>query len=131
MVTLTAATLDDELPLRNLMQLYIHDWSELRPLEVGEDGRFEEYRLEPYLAGDGGHAFLIRVGQRLGGFVLVGTRSRLTGAADIFDMAEFFILRRHRRSGVGRAAAVATFNRFRGPWEIRQRDENPAATTFW
>jgi predicted acetyltransferase len=131
MVSLTPATRDDEVRLRNLMQLYVHDWSELRPLEVGDDGRFQEYPLAAYLGGEGGHAFLIHVDQRLAGFVLVGARSRLTGTAGVFDMAEFFVLRRYRRSGVGRAAAVATFDRFAGSWEIRQRDENPAATVFW
>jgi predicted acetyltransferase len=131
MVSLTRATKNDEIALQNLMQLYIHDWSELRPLEVGDDGRFREYPLAPYLAGETGHAFLIQVAEQLGGFVLVGTGSRLTGAADVFDMAEFFVLRRHRRSGVGRAAASATFDSFSGPWEVRQRDENPTATAFW
>lgn len=131
MVSLTPATKDDESTLRNLMQLYVHDWSELRPLEVGDDGRFQEYPLGPFLDGEAGHTFLIHVAERLAGFVLVGTRSRLTGAAGVFDMAELFVLRRYRRSGVGRAAAVATFDRFTGPWEIRQRDENSAATAFW
>jgi predicted acetyltransferase len=41
------------------------------------------------------------------------------------------VLRRHRRRGVGREAAALLFDRFRGPWEIRQRAENPLATLFW
>ena len=32
---------------------------------------------------------------------------------------------------MGLAAAFAAFDLFKGPWEIRQREENPAATTFW
>jgi predicted acetyltransferase len=36
-----------------------------------------------------------------------------------------------RRTGVGAAAACAAFDCLRGPWEVRQRDENPAATAFW
>ena len=51
--------------------------------------------------------------------------------AGAFDMAEFFVMRRYRRKGVGAAAATAAFDRFKGPWEIRQRRENVAATAFW
>jgi predicted acetyltransferase len=46
-------------------------------------------------------------------------------------MAEFFVMRRYRRKGVGLAAASAIFDRFKGPWEVRQRDENVEATAFW
>jgi predicted acetyltransferase len=35
------------------------------------------------------------------------------------------------RSNEGRAAAFAAFDRFEGPWEVRQRTENPEATAFW
>jgi len=131
MVTLTRATRADELTLRNLMQLYVHDWSEMVALEIGDDGRFADYPLEPYFATEGHHPCLIHVDQRLAGFLLVAARSRLTSTAGVFDMAEFFILRRHRGKGVGRAAAHAAFERFQGPWQIRQRDENPSATAFW
>ena len=46
-------------------------------------------------------------------------------------MTEFFVLRRFRRRGVGRAAAFPAFDRFAGPWEVRQREDNPNATAFW
>lgn len=131
LVSLTPVTRDDQVTLQNLMQLYVHDWSELVALEVGPDGRFQDYPLEAYFSAEGHHACLIHVDQRLAGFLLVVAQSRLTGTAGVFDMAEFFILRRHRRSGVGRAAARAAFDRFGGQWEIRQRDENPGATAFW
>jgi predicted acetyltransferase len=49
----------------------------------------------------------------------------------VFDMTEFFVLRRFRRHGVGLAAAFAAFDLFKGAWEVRQREENVAATTFW
>jgi len=117
--------------LDNLMQLYIYDWSELRPLDVAGDGRFPDDPLDAYWEDDWRHALLLRVDGRLAGFALVAARSHLTGAAGVFDMAEFFVMRRYRRQGVGLAAASAAFDRFAGPWEIRQRDENVAATAFW
>jgi predicted acetyltransferase len=65
------------------------------------------------------------------GFALVQRGSRLTGAPDVWDMAEFFVVRRHRKRGVGAEAALRVFAAHRGRWEVRQRRENPAATAFW
>ena len=131
MVSLVPVTQASRVALDNLMQLYVHDWSELLPLDVGSDGRFGAPSLEAYFREDDHHAFLIEVDGHLAGFVLVVARSRITGTAGVHDMAEFFVLRRYRRQGVGLAAAATAFARFAGRWEVRQRDENVAATTFW
>ena len=48
-----------------------------------------------------------------------------------FDMAEFFVMRKYRRHGVGRQAALEIFRRFPGPWQVRQQRFNPEATAFW
>jgi predicted acetyltransferase len=130
-ISLQPASSHERLVLDNLVQLYCHDWSELVPLDVGVDGRFSALALEPYWSDDWRRPCLIRVGEKLAGFALIEERSRLTGARGVFDMAEFFVLRRYRRQGVGHAAAVAAFEQFKGPWEIRQRDENLAAVAFW
>lgn len=131
MITLHRAEPTDRAVLDNLMQLYAYDWSELRPLDVGDDGRFIAYPLDPFLVEPGGHAFLLRAESRLVGFALVHEQSRLTGARGVYDMAEFFIVRRHRKKGLGQQAATQLFDRFRGPWEVRQRAANVAATAFW
>ena len=130
-ISLSTAAKAERVTLENLMQLYIYDWSELRPLDVGGDGRFEADALDSRFEDDWHHPLLLRVDGRLAGFALVSRRSRLTGAAGVFDMAEFFVMRRYRRKGVGLAAAAAAFDRFKGPWEIRQQDENVVATAFW
>jgi predicted acetyltransferase len=131
MISLDQAAREERGALENLMQLYVYDWSELGGLDVGEDGRFADYPLDGYWRDDWRHPFLIRVDGRLAGFVLVAARSRLTSDAGVHDMAEFFVMRGYRRKGVGFAAACAAFDRFPGRWEIRQRDENAAATAFW
>lgn len=130
-ISLRPASSDERGVLDNLVQLYCHDWSELVPIEVGVDGRFGALALEPYWSDDWHRPCLIRVAETLAGFALIEERSRLTGAHGVFDMAEFFVMRRYRRQGVGLAAAFAAFDRFKGPWEVRQREENIAAIAFW
>jgi len=117
--------------LQNLAQLYCYDFSEVLEMHVGESGRFSDFDLAPYWLDDSQHPFLLRVEDKLAGFALVAERSKVTGKSGVFDMTEFFVLRRFRRRGVGRAAAFAAFDRFTGVWEVRQREENPDATAFW
>ncbi|HKO53529.1 MAG TPA: GNAT family N-acetyltransferase [Polyangiaceae bacterium] len=117
--------------LENLAQFYCYDFSELLELHVDEGGRFGDVDLAPYWLDEWRHPFLLRVDGQLAGFALIGERSKITGKSGVFDVTEFFVLRRFRRHGVGRAAAFAAFDRFKGAWEVRQREENPSATAFW
>jgi GNAT superfamily N-acetyltransferase len=63
--------------------------------------------------------------------VLVARGSRLRDAPEVWDVAEFFVLRRHRTRGVGRAAAEAVWRRFPGEWEVRVMEGNEPALAFW
>jgi predicted acetyltransferase len=125
------ASSDEQSLLENLAQFYSYDFSETLEMHVGEDGRFGGVELAPYWVDGWRHPFLIRVDGKVAGFALISERSTITGKSGIFDMTEFFVLRRFRLQGVGRAAAFAAFERFRGPWELRQREENISATAFW
>lgn len=118
--------------LANLLELYSHDLSALFDLEVGPDGRFGYARLPLYCAGaDGRPAFLIRHGAQLAGFALVRAESPLADLPVDFDVAEFFVLRAHRRHGVGRAAAFALWDGGAGRWMVRVADANVAGVEFW
>ncbi len=117
--------------LANLFELYAHDFSDFVELEIGPDGRFGSETLSPYWKEAGRHPFLIRVSGHLAGFALVTEGSRISGAADVRDMAEFFIVRGRRRLGVGLKAALAIWKMFPGKWEIRVMDRNRGAKEFW
>jgi predicted acetyltransferase len=116
--------------LGRLFQLYCYDFSETLGLDVGEDGLFVSGRPEGYWTAARYHPFLIRAGGRLAGFAIVDTQSRLTGEP-LWDMNEFFVLRRHRLGGVGARAAAALFDAFPGRWEVREVARNTGAQAFW
>ncbi len=130
-VQVTAAGADERARLGALFELYTYDFSELLGLDVGDDGRFGARSLDVYWSAPRRHPFLIRVDGRLAGFALVHGQSHLTGDEAVTDMAEFFVLRKYRRRGVGERAARFLFDRFRGRWEVREKRENQAATAFW
>ena len=131
-VALIAAVPSDEPMLSRLKQLYVYDFSEIMPVDVGEDGVFvggtsiSSCWVEPWR-----HAFTIRVDAKIAGFCIVDRRSRLSGNTGVSDVAEFFVMRRFRRHGVGLRAAHLAFDQFPGAWEVRERVHNVAATLFW
>jgi predicted acetyltransferase len=133
-ILLDAATEADAALLSNLLELYIHDLSAAFPdIELGADGRFGYRRLPLYWSEpEQRFAFLIRCEGRVVGFVLA-TRgcSPLTADPELLDIAEFFVLRRYRRSGVGRRAAFLLWNRLPGTWTVRVSERNPSALSFW
>jgi len=132
-VTLEAATAADLPLLSNLLELYIHDLSAAFPhVELGPDGRFGYPQLERYGAEpDRRFSFLIRCGGRLAGFALVTRGSPATEDPEVFDVAEFFVIRSYRRSGVGRRAAILLWNRLPGRWTVRVSEGNAGAIPFW
>ena len=122
---------EQEHVLQRLMSLYVYDFSDFMGLDVEEDVSFKLPDLSAYWRDSWRHPFLLSVEGKLAGFALVHQRSRLSGADGTYDMAEFFVLRRYRRQGVGEQAARELFARFRGPWEIRERAANIQAIAFW
>jgi predicted acetyltransferase len=131
-VALELATADSAPVLSNLLELYIHDLSEIFAVEVGADGRFGYERLAGYWADpDNRLAFLIRYRARLAGFVLVTRGSPATEDPAVFDVAEFFILRYCRRSGIGGRAASQLWSQLPGQWIVRVSEANHAGVGFW
>ncbi|MFO0618647.1 MAG: hypothetical protein U0414_39005 [Polyangiaceae bacterium] len=129
-VELVAARAEDEPVVSRLMQLYVHDLSDRVGMDIGEDGLFPFAPEQRYWSEARYQPFLLRVGGRLSGFVVVDGVSRLSGEP-VNDMSQFFVLKRYRRKGVGRAAAITTFDRFPGTWEVREAPENAPAIAFW
>ena len=133
-IQLVPARRDQLGTLNNLMQLYLHDFSEFyeeEEMRVSESGLFElEYSLERYFDKPNFWAYLGRVDGNLCGFVLVSNRVRHREEAGRY-IDEFFVLRAYRRQGIGCSLALQTFNTYRGYWEVAQISANRAASAFW
>jgi predicted acetyltransferase len=131
-VSLQRATPETAPLLQNLLELYIHDLSEIFAVELGPDGRFGYERLPLYWAQPAErHAFLIRCGDRIAGFALATRGSPGSDDPEDLDVAEFFVLRAHRRSGVGRRAAIALWDSLPGRWVVRVAEANLGGLRFW
>ena len=131
-VHLALAAPDDAALLSNLLELYSHDLSDTFGLELGHEGRFGYQNLPLYWSEpERRFPFLIRSGIRVVGFAFATRGLPASLDMEAFDVAEFFVLRRYRRSGVGRRAAFLLWNRFASGWIVRVPEANAIAHRFW
>lgn len=134
-IEITPAGPEEKPVIANMMQLYTHDFSEYwagtPEGELGDDGRFPDYPyLDTYWHEPARVPLLLRMDGHLIGFALLNDYAH-SGMAVDRNMAEFFILRKHRRGGLGTAAAHAVFSRYPGTWEAAVARRNLAALAFW
>jgi predicted acetyltransferase len=130
-VEVISASAEQEPIVANLLKLYVHDFSEFRSLRLGADGRFGYPHLPLYWKEPGRFPFLIKVDGHLAGFVFVRRGSQISGEENVWDMAEFFVIRGDRRLGIGTKAAHQVWRKFPGKWEVRVLDRNQRAKKFW
>lgn len=117
--------------LANLLELYAHDFSEFVDVKLGPDGRFGYKHLPLYWKEPDRYPFLIKANGHLAGLVFVRRGSEISHDTDVWDMAEFFIVRGLRRLGLGMRAAHDIWKKFPGRWEVRVIDRNETAKDFW
>ena len=125
-IEIQQATFEDKSILRNLLELYEYDSTEIEPHDVDAHGLYGYRWLDHYWTEAGRYPFLVKVDGKLAGFVLVRTLED-----DTYSMAEFFLLRKYRRQGVGQFVARRIFDMFPGQWDVAQVENNHAAQAFW
>jgi predicted acetyltransferase len=124
----TPSRSDREL-IRRMMELYLHDFSEYTGSDLDEHGLFVYGDLDYFWFEPTHAAFLITVAEKLAGFVLVDNEVFVEGNER--SITEFFVLRKYRRQGVGKHAAIEVFNKLPARWEVRVIAENIPAQAFW
>nr|WP_054403183.1 GNAT family N-acetyltransferase [Paenibacillus solani] len=131
MITIETAPYQQKSTLRNLMELYQYDFSEFEPDDVNENGLYEYMFLDHYWTEDGRYPFFIRVNTNLAGFALVRELGTTDNDETIYSIAEFFVMKRYRKNGIGQYIAVELFNRFQGIWKVAVLESNKPAQEFW
>jgi len=120
--------------LRHVYAFYLHDLSQFAPDEyrLSSRGRWEPDHLPYWLTQPFCHPLVLKSGDAPVGFAFVGQEPfPFMSPAVQFGLAEFFVLRAHRRSGYGRAAALAVFERLIGSFELTVLPSNAPALAFW
>jgi predicted acetyltransferase len=115
--------------LRNLFEHYLHDMSEWLGFDIGADGSYS-YDTSRFWA-NGFDVHLVRVGDTLSGFALVSPADQWLGDIGAHQIAEFFVLRKYRRTGISHQIAERLWNQYPGEWLVRVLEVNVPAVPFW
>ena len=115
--------------LRRMLELYLYDFSEFSGEALNNSGEYGYNYLDSYWTEENRHPFLVRSDGELAGFVFVAPYA-VTEDVDQ-TIAEFFILRKFRKQGIGRHVAKQIFQMYSGTWEVRTFRSNAPAIKFW
>ena len=115
--------------LRALLEFYFHDMAEWFRFDQHAHGGYVE-STEEYWS-EGHDVYLLQLEGLPIGFSIVGSADNWMPGANARDMTEFFVVRRHRRDGVGSAFATHVWSLHPGAWLVRVFQANEPALPFW
>ncbi|MDO6704987.1 GNAT family N-acetyltransferase [Photobacterium sp. 1_MG-2023] len=116
--------------LENLFSFYMYELSAFIPLKLNAHGHYvaNPKHLDPYWQVPDHTPYWIVCDGELAGFALV---RKYPDHPAVYDMDQFFILRKFHGKGIGMRAFQALISRHPGQWQIRVLQENHAALSFW
>lgn len=117
--------------LQRLLELYQYDLSVVTDDDVGQFGLYGYSYLDCYWVEEKRYPYLFLFREAFAGFARANRVNWLPENDGAHSIAEFFVLKKYRRQGVGTVAAQYVTNRFPGKWEIRILRENQSAIQFW
>lgn len=130
-VQIRKALLEERLPLFRMLELYQHDLSDIWDQDLDTHGEYG-YELDAYWRDPAWHPFVAVVNGRYAGFALVNPALKVGQPdASAHWMAQFFVLKKYRRLGLGAQLAKRVFAALPGCWEVGQMTDNLAAQRFW
>ncbi|WP_201000925.1 GNAT family N-acetyltransferase [Paenibacillus glycanilyticus] len=130
MVQLIPVKEDNKEVLRHLYQLYHYDFSAYTEEDVNSSGLYE-FNIEHYWRDSRWNPYLIYDENRIVGFLVVLFENYDVDPDPTHVIYDFMILRKYRRKGYGREAAVTAFNLHRANWKVVQMSSNEPAIQFW
>jgi len=125
------ATIEQKPLLANLLELYAYDFTEFCDFDIGDDGFYGYEHLPLYWTESTRFPYLIYVDKKIAGFILVQQGSPISDDTAVWDISEFFIMKKYKRHGVGTAAALNIWEQFKGSWQVRVLVGNTIACSFW
>jgi predicted acetyltransferase len=126
-----AVSIEQKPVLKKLLELYAYDFTEFTSKDVDCNGLYGYKYLDHYWSEEGRYPFMIYSDENIAGFVLIRRYFDNDLRDYIYSMAEFFIMKKYRKQGIGKFIAFQIFNMFPGLWEVAVLEANKPAHIFW
>lgn len=130
-IEIIPAKIEQKPIIANLLELYAYDFTEFFDFDIGDNGFYGYEWLHLYWTEPNRFPYFIYVDEKLAGLVLVQKGSPISDDKEIYDIAEFFIMRKYKRKKIGTNVAIKVWEMFKGNWQVRVLFENKIACSFW
>ena len=130
-IELKTVLLEEKEILKNLLEKYDYEFSQYDNRDVNNLGLYGYKYLDYYWTEKNRWAYFICVDGKLAGFVMVIDLPEVYDRETDFQMAEFFVMYKYRRLGVGRKAVFEVLDKHRGRWQLKRHPKNITSVLFW
>ncbi len=117
--------------LRNLLEKYDYEFSQWTKEDVNELGLFGYDYFDCYWTKTNRFAYFIYVEGKIAGFVMVNDYPEDESRETDFTIAEFCILYKYRKQGIGKQVAFQIFDLHKGKWQLKCHPHNIPSVCFW
>jgi predicted acetyltransferase len=129
-ISIIPVSYGDKEVLRNLLELYNYEFSQYDDTDVNNYGIYGYRYLDHYWTDDNRFAYFIKVDNKLAGFAMLRGYSN-EEKQNNYSIAEFFVMYKYRKMGVGIYVMEYFFNKYKGEWKIGYTPRNKTAKIFW
>jgi len=130
-IEIVKATVDQQTIFANLLELMAYEHTEQWKFDIGDNGFYGYEELPLFWTDPNRYPYLIYVNDKISGLVIVQKGSPISDDKDIWDIAEFFIMKKYKKQGIGTKVAHKIWAQFKGCWQVRVLVENEIASAFW
>lgn len=131
MVEIIKVKLEEKDVLYNLIEKYLYEFSQWDKMDVNENGVYGYEYLDCYFTERNRFPYFIKVDNQLAGFVMVNDYQEIPDVETDFCIAEFFVMYKYRRNGVGRESLFKVLELHHGKWQLKRHPHNMASVYFW
>jgi len=130
-VALRQVPIEEREILANLLEKYGYEFSQYTGQDVNSLGLYGYKYLDCYWLEENRWAYFIMADGKLAGFVLINEYAEAAERETDFSVAEFFVMHKYRRGGVGRQAFFLAADLHRGRWQLKRHPKNLGSVYFW
>ena len=130
-IFLRQVQIEDREILANLLEKYDYEFSQYDGRDVNKLGLYGYKYLDYYWVEENRWAYFIEVDGKLAGFVMINNYSEAEDIETDYSVAEFFVMYKYRRKGIGKQAFFMAADLHRGKWQLRRHPKNIGSVYFW
>ena len=130
-IVLRRVELDEREVLANLLEKYEYEFSQYNEQDVNKLGLYGCPYLDFYWTDEDRFPYFIEVDGKLAGFIMVFNYREEGWPETDHQIAEFFVMYKYRRLGVGKQAFFQVLEKHRGRWGLGWHPKNITSAKFW